>query len=313
MNHKRFTFVCLFQILILSPFAYGQFCNKWEEPRQIGQLPVKTLKGASGLTASRQFANRLYWINDHGDRGLLQMSTADGKNFRAFVVKDLKRKDSEAMTTAECPEGPCLIIGDIGDNFRRRKDLTLFFILEQEKWHEPIPLLRRMRIEYPDGAHDAEAMGVLPNGDLIIVTKEITLLQLRADAAGVYTLPKNELHAPGDGKVHRLRKLGSLPIPKWLDSDGFLGHAVTDLAINPHRPVMGLLTYHYALEIPLDRLKDLSRVDEWKIDVDFATVKLKSLGQQETLTYLKERDEMVWSTEYIRPDSPLYAITCTPR
>jgi len=296
-------------IVAASP-AYAGFCTQWEKAKAIGRLSVKDLREASGVTASRQFPNRLYWVNDSGDKGYFYTTEPDGKNLAKVKINGFKPRDAEALGMAECPEGPCLAIGDIGDNRSRRKDIKIIFIKEQAQFSEPVKILRELVLEYPDGARDAEAMAFLPNGDLLIVSKELRLLKIDAAPAGVYGLTKTEWMNAGAKKV-KLKKLGELPLPTWLREEVFLGQVVTDMAVNTHRQVLGLLTYTTAVEIPLAKLADLKNATAWKKDTDYALLPLEALNQQESMTYLPEPDRVLWSSEYAAPESPIFSMTCT--
>ncbi|HMN68323.1 MAG TPA: hypothetical protein PKC28_07265, partial [Bdellovibrionales bacterium] len=250
-----------------------------------------------------------YWVNDSGDKGHLYMTARDGSNKNELKIKHYRPRDVEALAAADCPEGPCLVIGDIGDNRRKRKHIELAFVLEKESFPHEMATVRRLELRYPDGPHDAEAMVILPSGDLLIITKELRLSSLSAAPAVVFTLPRAELHQESQApKI--LTKLGELPLPDWLALDGFVGQVATDAAIHPRRQVLGILTYNRAVEIPLAKLSDLAGATRWKRDVDYALVPLKPLGQQETMTYLRDTDELVWSTELVPPDSPIFSMTC---
>ncbi len=297
-------------LLTATSAAHAGLCGHWEAPKFSGNLSPKDVREASGMTTSKLVKDRVYWINDSGDKGFVYYSDAAGKNMRKAKVADYKPRDTEAIALAECAEGQCLALGDIGDNLGTRKHVKISFVREQKEYDGEMKVLRTLTLEYPDRAHDAEALVFLPNGDLWIITKEIRLKFLEVSAAQVFALTKADWSGTGDKEL-KLKKLGELPLPKWLSEDLFYTQAVTDAAINTQRQVLGLLTYGKAVEIPLSKLPDLANSMNWKKDVDYGVLAIEApLPQQESMTYLTAPDRMVWSTEYRMPEAPIFSMTC---
>jgi hypothetical protein len=294
---------------LIASESQAAFCSRWSAPTTSGNLPMSSIPEASGMAISRSQSGRVYWINDSGDKGAFYYTAIDGSGLTKVKIEGFRPRDTEAMTLTDCPEGPCLAIGDIGDNKSKRKDISLIFIKEQAQYPESVPVLRTITMKYPDGPHDAEAMVFLPSGDLLIVTKEFKLSRLEIGNAQVFTLSKQALQDAKSLPV-TLKKLGELPIPEWLADDGIIGKLVTDMAVNTRRQVLGILTYSRVIEIPLDRLQDLSRVSTWKKDYDYSLTPFKELIQQESLAYWPDADKMSWSTEYSPPAAPIYSMTC---
>jgi hypothetical protein len=54
----------------------------------------------------------------------------------------------------------------------------------------------------------------------------------------------------------------------------------------------------------------LGKSSDWKINRDYTVVNLQPLSQQESITYLPEKDQILWSTEYLPPNAPVYSMTC---
>lgn len=259
------------------------------------------------MAASGQFPGRLYWINDSGDKGRFYFGPENGKNLQSVKVADFKPRDTEALALTDCPEGRCLAFGDIGDNSRKRKNISITFVKEAREFKDPAPVLRTLTLEYPDGPHDAEAMAFLPDGTLWFITKEIDLARFETRAAAVFSLSKAEWHAGGK---HTLRKVAELPLPKWLADDLFFMRAPTDLAINSAREVLGILTYGRVVEIPLKYLSEVGKAENWTRGREYEIVTVKALAQQESLSYAAAPDRLLWSTEYRAPEAPIFSMTC---
>ena len=88
--------------------------------------------------------------------------------------------DWEDIAAGPCPEDGatthCLYIADTGNNNRARDVLTIFIVAEPSiSGADPARPLsvkaRAFRFRYPDRPEDTEALAVLPNGDVTIVTK----------------------------------------------------------------------------------------------------------------------------------------------
>lgn len=294
--------------LLHSDVLWAALCQDWEPPKSVGKLDRKAVAEASGLTPSRRWPGDVYWINDSGNKAELILSTADGKNWRKIEIEGPKFRDTEAMTSYDCGDGEsCIIIGDVGDNKLKRKDVELTVIRESDISNKKVKPLHRFKFTYADGAHDVEAMAALPNGDLIFISKEITLMG--ALPARVYTLPKTEWQSPGT-HAPVAKTIGELPMNVWLEGKAFLATAVTDAAVNAKREVLGVLTYSGLIEIPLTKLNDLANAPGWKAGRDFAHVPMQSLSQQETVTYLTKEDRMLWTSEWYSPETPIFSMTC---
>ena len=100
--------------------------------------------------------------------------------------------DWEDLAVGPCPEGSCLYIADIGDNNRARRQITIYRVPEPRPDDKATAARRGMDVAYPDGAHDAEALFVTPNGQLFLVSKEnartTALYRVPAPAGGGRTL-----------------------------------------------------------------------------------------------------------------------------
>ncbi len=209
----------IFALVILAARpAYAAFCDSWEAGLSIGNLSPKVVREASGVATSPTIPDRVYWVNDSGDRGFIHYGTPDGKNLKSIKIQNFKPRDVEALAITECEEGSCLAIGDIGDNSRKRKNVKITFVREEKNFTSSVRILRTVTLEYPDGPHDAESMAFLPGGELFIITKEIFVSRLSSENARVYTLSKKQWSAGGK---HTLKFHGELPLKKWLSQDNF--------------------------------------------------------------------------------------------
>lgn len=165
-----------------------------------GLSPLAGVAEASGVAISRQTPGIIWSHNDSG-KPLLFAFDGSGKPRARVEVAGASMSDWEDLATGACQEGSCLYIADIGDNNRARRQITIYRVREpriDEKTTQPAQALS---VAYPDGAHDAEALFVMPNAQLFLVTKE------RADTAALYRVP-----TPAAGSIGRLEEVSRIPV-----------------------------------------------------------------------------------------------------
>jgi hypothetical protein len=127
----------------------------------------------SGLVRSRAQRDLLWSHNDSGAGPELFGLRTDGRVAARPQVTGAEAVDWEDIATGPGPDGrPLLYIGDIGDNASARAAIDVYRVPEPHAGDSATAAAARVRLRYPDGAHDAEALLVDPlRGDLVIVTK----------------------------------------------------------------------------------------------------------------------------------------------
>jgi hypothetical protein len=95
---------------------------------------------------------------------------ADGTVAGEVRVTGASVDDWEAVAIGPCADGPCVYIGDIGDNRASRRHITIYRVPEPKEPAGSVQVAEVFHATYPDGAHDAEAL-LLAGGRLYIVTK----------------------------------------------------------------------------------------------------------------------------------------------
>ena len=152
-------------LMIGAPTGAQQPCRI---VRGLSLLP--DLPEASGLAASQKNPGVLWTHNDSGDPFVFAITATGGMKSRVRVT-GAQVWDWEDIAVGPCPKGSCLYIADIGDNDRRRRTVTIYRTPEPAPGDAQTENVEVFHAVYPDGAHDAEALFVLPGGDLFIVTK----------------------------------------------------------------------------------------------------------------------------------------------
>jgi hypothetical protein len=214
-------------------------------PVQLATLEDRRIKESSGLVSSRRSPDLFWTHNDSGDGPFVYAFDRKGQSRGTWRVEGAQAVDWEDIAAGPGPaQGQSyLYAGDIGDNGREREFVVVYRFPEPEvSATQAAPTEPRatqpaeaIRLKYPDGAHNAEALAVHPTtGDLYIVTK--------ANAeAGVY-----KLAAPFDPKVvNTLTKVGSLRGPD------FFGTLITGADIAPDGRRAALCDYAQGYELTL--------------------------------------------------------------
>jgi hypothetical protein len=179
----------------------------------------------SGLARSQTQPGVLWSHNDSGDRGRVFALRPSGKVLADLDVPGAAATDWEDIAI----RGDELYLGDIGDNARERPSIDVYRVSEPRvPATGTTPPATRLRLRYPDGAHDAETLLVDPRSTAIaVVTKEISgrsgvYLARRPSAATTTTLRRvarlelgiGALATAGDvsanGRVIAIRTYGSV-------------------------------------------------------------------------------------------------------
>jgi hypothetical protein len=180
-------------------------------------VPLKELPEASGLAVGRRVPGRLWAHNDSGKPTLFTID-ARGSVTGQVQVMGAEIEDWEALAAGPCGAGSCLYIGDIGDNNAHRSHITVYRVPEPAANETSAAVQDALHATYPDGAHDAEALFVMPDGGIFIVTKGDT------GSVALYRFPKDVR----GGQAHMLERVGTRG-----SNQVERGDRVTDAAASP--------------------------------------------------------------------------------
>ena len=277
-----------------QPVEAGEPSKDYGPPVHLADLEEKGVDESSGVVASRRNPG-LYWThNDSGDGPLLYAFDRRGRRRGVWQVAGAKAYDWEDVAAGPGPiKGQSyLYVGDIGDNDKDRKEIVVYRVAEPAitadtvannaaEPYETAPA-EAIRLRYPDGRHDAEALAVHPQtGDLYVITKT----RNPASAAGVY-----KLAAPYTASaVNTLEKLGELRVPSLFPG------MLTGADISPDGRRVVLCDYFNAYELAQPEGAASSFDEVWKQKP--AVIKLGQRPQGEAICYGPDGQSILATSE----------------
>ncbi len=203
-----------------------------------GTFRSKRVPESSGVAVSRRYPGVLWTHNDSGDKPFVYAVDASGELLVAFEVTAARAEDWEDIALARCPnrDGSCLYIADTGDNSERRRSVSLYIVSEPDPGGSRVANdtrrtapARELRLTYPDGPHDVEALFVDRSGNASLITKGRTGVVVR------FVVP----HAAFDHDTATAVLADTLPIVPQRT----LGRLVTGAAISPSDRRVVVRTY----------------------------------------------------------------------
>jgi hypothetical protein len=253
---------------------------------------------SSGMAISRRFPNRSYRINDSGDTGRIFVMDLAGGGTKIIPIHGFRPVDTEDIAIGPCSaSADCIFIGDIGDNSRQRQFVELVILQEEAEfpteWSAPF----RVRLRYPDGPHDAEALGVHPDGTVYIATKDSRQSQ-------IFKLSREQLRNAQNAPVV-LEPVLTLDWPTLRPNSLAFARLVTAMDIAPNGKSFVLLNYVDAVEFFVDLSARGLDPTKWKEGTDYRTIQLTTLEQQEAIAYLPDGRSLLYDTE--RPSNAIAA------
>ena len=151
---------------------------QYAKGRQIAILADKQINESSGLACG--WVNRgVFWThNDSGDKPRIFAFNAKGQNLATCTIAGAKALDWEDMCSFGMGRSAILLIGDVGDNSRKRSHRTLYAV------HEPrldlgrrnakvsLKLAQSINYRYSEGPQNCESIAVDPTTRTIyLITK----------------------------------------------------------------------------------------------------------------------------------------------
>jgi hypothetical protein len=183
-------------LLLIATAGCKQQAEPHEElsPFQLtGRVHSKPLNEISGIQADSAF--RWFVLNDDGMARIHLVSLA-GDELAVIQLKGAENRDWEDLAAVPHGNGRLLVVGDIGDNDARRKNIQLYFIQWPQAdgagaYPKTVDLLHTVSLRYPDGPRDCESMAYDPSSGKIL------LLSKRDVPPRLYSVPVETALAQG--------------------------------------------------------------------------------------------------------------------
>jgi len=221
-------------------------------PTKLADLEDPAITESSGLVASRTSPGSYWTHNDAGNAPLIYAFDRQGRSQGVWRVTGAAAYDWEDISAGPGPKPDTnyLYIGDIGDNDGTRPEIVIYRIPEPLiSSGSPVSTAERpqatetaeaIRLRYPDGKHDSEALLVHPKtGRIYLVVKE------KSAKPGIYAAD-----APTAlGGVVTLARIGEV------DMSGRLGSLINGGAISPDGQRAALSDYTQGYEFVLPDAK----------------------------------------------------------
>jgi hypothetical protein len=150
------------------------FANEPAGPfQQTGTLESQKLKEASGMQAG---AGGVFFVHNDDGKPVLFITDANGRDLGSMTVKNAKNKDWEDITKVPGENGPLLVIADSGNKKKERKKARLYFLEEPAPgaYGGDLEVAHRLKVNYPDGRRDVEAVAYDPSGNMILFLNKRT-------------------------------------------------------------------------------------------------------------------------------------------
>lgn len=157
----------------IAPPQWGSPCDGWGTPKVVGRVADPGLTEISGMVAGRVHPGILWVHNDSDSAPVLWAIDYTGTIRGSLELTNAEAFDWEAASWGPGPGGGHLYVADTGDNLRSRPFAVLYRVAEPSD----VAGVRRaaaetLRVTYPDGPRDVEAMFVDPaTGDAYLIAK----------------------------------------------------------------------------------------------------------------------------------------------
>ena len=245
------------------------------------------------------FKNVFFTHNDSGDTARFFAVGPGGRTIATYDVEGARAVDWEDVAQLRADDVSMLYFGDIGDNRAKRPNITVYGVLEPEVdvtgagITETVATRSVTTLTYPDAAHDAETLFVLPEtGEFGIVTKEPD------GHSGVY------LAGQQDGALHRVATIDFAKIARPSRITDFAPQsrlAATGGEVSPDGRHLIVRTYVEAFE--------------WDISAGLARglgtapkrVPLPPTRQGEAISYTRDGDALLTTSEQL--PAPVYIVS----
>ena len=251
--HSKNLLFCVSLTILLLPGCDQQATDGAAETdpqpvtvEQMGYLAASQLIETSGMQASHSRKGDFFVHNDDGPPVIYAINQ-DGANLGDMMLVPAKNKDWEDLAMIPVEDSRWLVVGDIGDNWAKRKSLKLYFAKEpqtgkHDRYAGHLDLEHWLELTYPDGPRDCESMAYDAVGDRIL------LLSKRDKPPRLYAVDRETALSQGQAELEYLGNIHPMRPPTPADRARFGGRTdwisqPTGMDISPDGKQLVVLTY----------------------------------------------------------------------
>lgn len=126
---------------------------------------------ASGAALDRRSPGMFWAHGDSGNEPVLFALGVNGQLLGRVRLTGARNRDWEDMAIGPCPGGTCVYVADIGNNRGQPMDLVLYRAPVPQAGDSATAPAEAFRARFPGGGRDAEALFVMPDGEVYLITK----------------------------------------------------------------------------------------------------------------------------------------------
>jgi hypothetical protein len=268
--------------------------------RKIPTSLRRDLTEASAAVMSRARPGWFWSFNDSGNDPVVFAVDTNGRQQGAWRIDAARNLDWEAAAGGPCAAGGtphCLYIGDVGDNSAIRRVVTVYRVSDTPAEEGRSLAAEALTFRYSDGAHDVEAMYVMPNGTMYFITKRpLKDTTGRPRPALVFSLPASAWDSDSVVTAVLVDSLPIVPEPFRM---------ITDAALAPDGGHLAVRTYNELYVFATDPVTGRVRPNVRPTICDLSRLQER---QGEAVAWLDATGRLLLMSEGRR--SPLWAIEC---
>ena len=151
----------------------------YDRGREVAKIANAEIAESSGLACGRANKDVFWTHNDSGDKARIFAFNGKGEDLAAITVVGASARDWEDMASFTAGGRHILLLGDIGDNNRKRKTCTLYAVVEprlnpkRRKVRASIRVAQTIHFRYEDGPHNCESVAVDPTDRTIYLVSKV--------------------------------------------------------------------------------------------------------------------------------------------
>ncbi len=236
-----------------------------------GDIESIDLKESSGLASSTRRKGVLWSINDSGSDPEIFALSESGAHLGKWSVAGVESNDWEGMDSFKVNDRHYLLIGDTGDNFRARKEVS-FLVLEEpllDQVDRQVTVSWQTKFGFPDGPKDVEAVAVDLQG------KRAIFLNKRELPLRLYGVPL----FPVEEKITAEKIAQLVPVPRYRsDLEGLYGRTARYLGLPTGMDL-------FSNKLLVTTYRNAYLYDYNALDLPPMEISLPLAGQREAITF----------------------------